>query len=118
MYMYMYIYIYIYIYSGKRQDFGCVQVRIIEALRRSRGRGVGRGRWVLCATRRHRANRPRRPTFSTLVGHLRPSEVTLVATCCEEVSKLTPRSAKIAQHSAKMRQNSAKMGQDRLPERP
>ena len=64
---------------------------------------------------RHRAYWRRAPTFSTLVGYLRPSEATLVATCCEEVSNLTPRSPKRAHLVAKIGQTSAQEPPTRPP---
>ena len=69
-------------------------------------------------TRRHRAYRRRSFTFSTHVGYLRPSEAIVVLTCCEEVSNLTPRSAKRAHLVAKIGQTSAQEPPIRPPKTP
>ena len=67
-----------------------------------------------------RQSSPFRPSilFSTQVGHLRPSLVLSVPTCCQKVPNLTPRSSKRAQLVAKIAQNLPQEPPTRPPKTP
>ena len=61
------LYRYIYIYSGKRQDFGRVQVHFIGS-RLEQGEGSGEGEWGHIRNTRDRACLPRAGSLSPVAA--------------------------------------------------
>ena len=104
-FIYIYIYIYIYIHSGKRQDFGGVQVHIIGSRLESRG-GVWGGEWGSLRETRHRAQRsPCRP-WQHILAVL---DFLLVPRLSHLVAMLSKNDAKMAQHSPRWHQDEQTM---------
>ena len=100
--MYIYIYIiqiYSQINSGKRQNFGSVQVHFIGPSGKSRGRGPGRGRWDLVGFPVTVPASPGRPLAGSIYAKAALVDSLLGALGLDLVAKLPQDGAKMAQDS-------------------